>query len=356
MKTSAAARLVRRQLNRLAGHARWRLKTFDEIMAARPKRPPRGSEPPFQPDGVVLRLRNVGALRRELWQLSPGGAAGNAGIVYEPRSRTAARETVLDWHLPPPRHPLLHAPGFPAAQALPGLSLSAVTLSAEGFWHFLIEALPKIQIAALWRDRIGRILINGPETAWKQRWLDRAGFAAPDIVWMGGLSNYHCEQLLFSPPLVADAEPTPSSVAAVRELLQVPRPVGSAVRKLWASLGDARSRNPCWERAMLSQASDWERIEFSRLTPAETIRLCAEAAALAGPHGANLANAIFLPPGARLIGLFPRGKGNALFSKLARAASLHYDGFELDFDDPGEAIPAASVLRKASAHGPTSPG
>ena len=361
---------LRRGLKRVVGHGPWRLQPFDTLIAQKHARARRPLVAPEQFDGVVhglpvgaflfpptgfalgARYRPAGLApepRRELWLLSPGAVAGCSGLVHEPVSRTAVLETMLDWHRAPARHPLLSAPGFPPARFLPGLSLSLVTLSAEGFWHFLIEALPKLRLAAPWLTAIDHVLVNGPATPWKTRWLERAGVAADRLVWVEGLSHLSCEQLLFTPPLVADCLPTPWAVAALRDLLRVAPPAARPRRRVWAARSDAATRRPAWETDLTAALTGWDCVEFSRLSPDEVIALCADTAVLAGPHGANLANAVFLPPGATLVEIVPPGPAKPLFHRLAAAASLRYSACSVDFTDPSALPLVLSHLTGAAA-------
>ena len=367
-------RQLRRVLNRLMGHGPWRVEPFDEVVRQKRAKATRPLSAPELFDGVVRQVPPDGFLlapidfptdscyrlgglapepRRELWLLSPGAVAGNAGVVYEPKTRTAVLETVLDWHEPPVRHPLLSAPRFPAARPLPGLRLSLVTLSAEGFWHFLIEALPKLHLAAPWLDRIDHVLVNGLAPPWKQRWMGRAGIGPDRIIWVEGLSHYACEQLLFTPPLVADCLPTPWAVAALREVLLVPNTLGRPTRRIWAARSDAATRRPVWERELASQLVGWECVEFSQLSPDAVIALCGNAAVLAGPHGANLANAVFLPRNATIVEIVPPGPAKPLFHRLAAAAALGYSQLTADFSSAADVARVVSHLQTTSARAPS---
>lgn len=356
---------IRRLLTRPLGRGPWRVGSFADVLAKKSATATRALAAPEQFDGVVACVAPEGFYyptftaplgpnyrpgglaplpARELWLLSPGAVAGSSGLVYEPRSRTAVRETALDWHLPPSRHPLLSAPGFPAAQTLPGLSLSLVTLSAEGFWHFLMESLPRLALAAPWFAQIDHFLVNGPATPWKQRWLIHAGISSTRIVWVEALSHFACDQLLFTPPLVADCQPTPWSIAALRTVLHAPPNVAPPSRRIWASRHDATSRQPTWEREILAALPGWESVEFSHLTPSEVIALCRDTAVLAGPHGANLANAAFLPRGSTLIEIMPDGPAKPLFHRLAVAAGLEFSNAVADFNSSSAAAHVVACL------------
>lgn len=365
------ALLLRRVLCRLCGRGPGRFLPFDRIVENKLRDATRGGLPSAPSEGVVARVAPdsfcfppidfpvdsrypavglVPSPRRELWLLAAGAVAGHSGLVYEPRSRTAVLETMLDWHEPPARHPLLFAPRFPAPRPLAGLSLSLVTLSAEGFWHFLVEALPKLHLAASSPAPFDQLLVNGPDTGWKRRWLARAGVSPERLVWIDGHSHFVCERLLFTPPLVADCLPTPWAIAALRALLRVPSPSPRPTRRVWAARSDAPSRRPAWENDLRSRLPGWEFVEFSRLSPGETIALLADTAVLAGPHGANLANAVFLPPGAHLVEVVPPVPAKPLFHRLAAAAALRFTLLPADFATPVgldlvvSGLPAASPV------------
>jgi hypothetical protein len=269
--------------------------------------------------------------RRRLLSLSDAGVAGEDAVVYCPRQRIAVEETVRQWIRPAARHPLLASPRFPPAQDLPGLTLSLGTLDGGGFYHFLLEALPRLHLARPWLDRIDHFLANGTPGSFQERWLAHAGVPAGKIRWLAGHSHFRCAQVLLANPLCADSQPTPWLVAAIREVLSAPTAARPGSRRIWISRNDAGSRHFAWENELLAVLGDFERVELARLAPAEQMRLMRDAAVVAGPHGAGLANLIFCAPGSRIIELLPDERHRPLYSRLALAAGCSHAWAAVDF-------------------------
>jgi hypothetical protein len=269
--------------------------------------------------------------RRRLLLLTDAGVAGEDAVVYCPRQRVAVEETVRQWTQPAARHPLLAAPRFPPAQDLPGLTLSLGTLDGGGFYHFLMETLPRLHLARPWLDRIDNFLANGAPGSFQERWLVHAGVPAAKIRWLSGHSHFHCDEIMFTNPLCSDSEPTPWLIAAIRDTLCAPPAARPGSRRVWISRNDAGSRVLAWENELLATLGDFERVELARLAPAEQMRLMASAGVVAGPHGAGLTNLVFCAPGTRLIELLPEGHYRPLFGRLALAARCVHAWAAVDF-------------------------
>ena len=282
-------------------------------------------EPRFRGEGLAI------SPGRRLFALSDAAVAGDDAVVYCPRRRLAVAETVRQWTRPATRHPLLASPRFPPPQPLPGLTLSLGTLDGGGFYHFLLEALPRLHLARPWLAHIDHYLANGTPGSFQERWLVQAGVPAEKIIWLSGLSHFRCEQILFTNPLCHDTQPTPWLVTAIRDVCGV-RPAGlPGSRRIWISRTDAGSRHFAWEQELLARLDGFERVELGRLAPAEQLRLMAGAAVIAGPHGAGLANLIFCPPGTRVVELLPDASHRPLYGRLAIAAGCLHAWAAVDF-------------------------
>jgi len=268
---------------------------------------------------------------KTLYSLVNCGVIGTEGIVYCPQSRTAVRETMRTWTTPLATHPLLSAPRFPAAQYLPGCSINLALLSAEGFYHFLFESLPRLWLARRQLSSVSHILANGSPGSCQEKWLQRAGVASKQIIWMQGLSHYHCEQLLFTNFLMRDYQPTRWMVHALRQLLDATPPQMPGRRRLWISRSDAKSRQPKWESALLTELSGFESVCLSKLAPDQQIALMREAAVVAGPHGAGLSNTVFCAPGTKVLELFPNTHRHPIYGRLANVCELPYAWAIADF-------------------------
>jgi len=282
------------------------------------------------------------SLPRELWLLDDAAVAGADGAVWCPRTRTLVAETGRNWFFGSAEHPLLSAPRFPPPAPLAGLTLHLGTLNAEGFYHFLLESLPKLALARPWLPQVSHILANGRPGGFQEKWLRLAGIDPGCVRWLDGFSHFRCDQLLFARTLALDLRPTPWIVAQLRDLL--PPPVVPGGRRLWITRAAAGSRHLIWEEQLLAALPGFERIDLAALEPQAQIALMASAAVVAGPHGAGFANLVFCTPGARAIELMPGLKHVPLYARLAAAAGLHHAWLAADFSQPADVPRLATAI------------
>lgn len=300
-------------------------------------------KPRFRSGGVAI------SPPRRLFSLSDAAVAGDDAVVYCPRQRIAVAETVRQWTQAANRHPLLASPRFPPRQPLPGITLSLGTLDGGGFYHFLLEALPRLHLARPWLDRIDHFLANGTAGSFQERWLVQAGVPAEKIHWLSGHSHFLCEQVLFTNPLCHDAQPTPWLVAAIRDVLAV-QPAGHpGSRRIWISRTDAGSRHFVWENELLARLDGFERVELARLAPVEQMRLLACAAVVAGPHGAGFANLVFCAPGTKVIELLPDELHRPLYGRVASATGCTHARAAVDFARAPRNLPELAAAMRTFA-------
>jgi hypothetical protein len=281
----------------------------------------------YQPAGIAPGREKI------LYTLSTAAVVGTDGIVYCPRTRMAVDETMRCWRTANSEHALLSAPRLPAAKPLSGCGLNIALLSGDGFYHFLIEALPRLWLARSYLPVVAHIFANGGESSFHARWLSHAGVLTDRVIWMTGHSHFLCEQLLFANYIMGDYQPTPWIVRALRELLHATPPTSPGRRKLWISRSDATTRSLEWEADLLSTLPGFEKITLSLLSPAEQIQLMHEAAVVAGPHGAGLANLVFCAPGTKVIEIFPDGHRHPAYARIADVCHLSYTWAVVDFVD-----------------------
>ncbi len=284
-------------------------------------------------DGPRYRSSGVAPVPpRQVFALDDAGVITSDGVVYCRRTRRAVAETAIRWTAPATEHPILGAAGHPPARALPGLTLSLLTLSGEGFYHFLLEAIPRLRLLRPWLERADQVLSPGRPDGLHARWLAHAGVPSEKIVWMEGLCHVACEQLLFTSAPMRNYQPDPWVLGAVRGSFPPPAPAPDAPRRLWISRRDARLRLLSWEDELLARLPGFTRVELAGLSPAEQIALAAGADVIAGPHGAGLSHVVFGRPGARVVELFPHVRRQPVYARLAALAGLDYAWAVADFD------------------------
>lgn len=366
--------LLLRIANRVAGSGPWRVAPFADIAARRTDERSRGVHQPEGFAGIVHREEDAGCLYpprtsllgqpeasemlpggprflasgvvpaepKLLYTLTDAGIAGRDGVVYCPHARTAIAETVRRWTEPATSHPLLRATRYPPALPLPGTCLSLASLDAEGFFHFLVEALPRLWLARDALASVQHVLVSGLREPTLEAWLARAGVAPEKIKWLHGLAHYRCEQLLFANLPLRDCQPTPWVRQSLRQLLKPPP--AAAARWLWVSRRDAGKRHLAWEDELLARFPRFEKVSLAGQPPGEQLALFAGAEVVAGPHGAGLANLVFAPEGVRLVEFFQEGLTPPLYGRLAQVGAGHAAWAIVNFSQPPALSPLVAAM------------
>jgi len=356
---------VKHFANRLCGSGPLRVASFERVIEGR-RNPARGTHQAESFDGVLRRMTGGAAIYRGglsllgqphscelvdgqrrylpdgiapeiemcLYSLTDGAVAGADGLVYCPRTRSAVEEAMRSWIQPISRHPLLSAPRFPAPKRLAGRVLSIAALDAEGFYHFLLESLPRLWLGGDFLPGTNWILANGRPGSFQEKWLAQAGIGADRVIWLDGLSSFRCDQLAFASCPSGDQQPNLAAIRAVRELLRAEPPARPGTERIWISRADAASRRPAWETALLRQLGGFTSICLSRQSPAEQIEVMRRAAVVAGPHGAGFSNLIFCAPGTKVVEIFPDRFWVPLYSRLAEVCGLKPAWATTDFESP----------------------
>ncbi len=174
-----------------------------------------GERPRYVPEGAWF------AATPQLFSLADAGVATDDGVVYCPRSGTAVQETARQWDRSAAGNALLRAPAFPKAKALRGVTLCLLTLAGTGFYHFLLEALPRLGALRSKFASFDHVLIPDTPGHFASSWLAAARIPTAKPIECGPLAHYRCEQLVFGPPTMTDSRPTRHVVETLRRLFAV---------------------------------------------------------------------------------------------------------------------------------------
>lgn len=311
-----------------------------------------GQEVRFEQLGPDPRYRAelvTGLPPQHLYALNRAGVIGAGGIVYCRISRCAVTETVRCWTSSSRRHPVFRAVRHPPPTPLPGVTLNLGTLGGNGFYHFLIEALPRLALAQAWLGHVDHVLANGFAGGFQEQWLTDAGVPVSKIRWLGGLAHFSCDTLLFADQPMPDQQPGRSMVESLRSLFPVKSAAGR--RRLWISRGDAPTRRLAWEKELVARLPGFESVELARLRAAQQRELVAAADVIAGPHGAGLSHIVFSRPGTRVIELFPESDPMfPLYGRLAAVSGASHAWARTDFQNSAGAAALASAINDFAHH------
>jgi len=217
---------------------------------------------------------------------------------------------------------------------LPGRSLLLdVKTHSQNYFHWLIEAVPRFQLA----ERAGcapggfeHVLVSSPSMAFHTETFARFGLAPERIVDTAAYPHVECDELVVAtePAMFAyDA-----AVAGIRAaFLTRDRPVGSPSR-LFVSRADAPARRIRNEEELFQRLAPlgFTRVSLTGRTIAEQAEIFHGAGVIVSAHGAALANLVFCAPGATVVELHYPRYTLGLYWRMARQLGLGYAGLQGD--------------------------
>ncbi len=106
----------------------------------------------------------------------------------------------------------------------------------------------------------------------------------------------------------------------------------SPTRKLFSRRGTSRVENEDLLCALMLQYG-FEIVDNTQLTIAQQIKLYAHASVVAGVHGANLANSVFMPSGSQLIEYIPSRRADVSFIEISSALGFEHTVVVQNSDD-----------------------
>ncbi|MBF0335870.1 MAG: glycosyltransferase family 61 protein, partial [Alphaproteobacteria bacterium] len=197
-----------------------------------------------------------------------------------------------------------------APRRLPGTSLLLGFMWDYNYYHWMLEALPRLALlgpgVAAAADRL---LLFEPRHPFKTRSLERAGLDPAKVEWLGH-ETVSCERLILPSRLCRTGWVSPLATTWLRRALMGPRRFlqrlpGRGGRRLFVSRQDTANRRMLNEDAVFAacRPHGFERVSLAGLTLDEQIALFAQARAVVAPHGAGMVNAVFMAPGALVVDL-----------------------------------------------------
>jgi hypothetical protein len=288
-----------------------------------------GNRQRFIPSGIFK------APDRYVYSLSNAGILGQMGLVYDMEKRCLIDESAKDWTSPLKQSPYANALNLPSKTRLGGLTLSFLTLGADGgFYHFLFESLVKTGMLQSLLKSADHLLFNAPPLDWKLKWIDKAGIDRSKITWVDHVGHYECEQLIFTNRLVADQQISKWCVDTLKEIFDAGNnyPAVDLKKIVWISRQGQHTRNIEWEDELLKFFPDIESVDFTMLPAADTILKLQEATHVIGPHGAGLSNLYLCKPGTKVLEVFPDSACfQPCYSRLSNVCGFEHSIVYIDF-------------------------
>lgn len=229
-----------------------------------------------------------------------------------------------------------------------GNYFSLMTYWGENYYHWIHDSLLSLHLV---RDRLPQdttFIVPAYLKPGLRDMLELVGLPAQQLVWFDGSELWELENLYFSPAQGAHGNDAPEADEWFRE--QFWRAVGitqpEAKRRVYVSrrkMKHARIVNESDLEPVLG-ARGFEIVTPEELTMREQVKLFAEAAFIAGPHGSGLTNILFAPSGSRILDIFDRGNPRYVFRAMTSALGQSYWYLQGELiPNPGQQFPDIRV-------------
>lgn len=274
---------------------------------------------------------------RILFSLERGCIFGSIGIIYDQKSRTAIKEAAEDWFKPISKHPLFTALRLKKPVFKKGVALSLCTTGADGgFYHFLLESIPKIAFCKEIFCSLDYIIVPGDETAWKKKWLDWLNIPNEKIIWQKSTSHYQFDQLLFTSRLIKDQQISLWQLNSLNQLLarDLVEKYHLKEKIVYITRKNVKERMLEWEEDFIANNPHLIVFDAAELSVNDTIVLFQQAKKIISPHGAGLSNLIFSKPGTTVIEIYPNDKTyQPCYQRICNLLGIHHSATWVDFEN-----------------------
>ena len=220
-------------------------------------------------------------------------------------------------------HYLLKRRRFRFQKYYRGTALLLGTANSDNYYHWLLDCVPRWKMlqAADWQN-YDLVLLSARPSLFQDEVLDR--LKVPEA------KRFRCSKYFVHQfeRLIVPAMPFPLDEAAswscsyVRSLFPEKAP-GPERIYLHRGAGRRRLINEA-ELETALKTTGFISAQPDKMSVAEQAKLLSAARCIVGPHGAALTNALFAPPGARLLELFHPQHKNRCYVNIAAACGHHY--------------------------------
>jgi len=212
---------------------------------------------------------------------------------------------------------------LPKPETLAGQYFTIASFSAEGYAHWILDALPRLSLLPYLRRSDVKIIVSNTLKPWQAESLNLLGVDPEKIIV---LNNRHLQlEVLHLPSYIG--QPGTIHPIACRWLRRnfVSKETGGARRRLYITRRHARRRvvNESELEPILDRYG-FEIIATEKLSFAEQVRLFNQAEAIAGPHGAGLTNIVFAPKDCKVFELFADTCIRAMYYQLTGVIGQSY--------------------------------
>ena len=226
------------------------------------------------------------------------------------------------------RHPLLRQRRLPKAERLVGTSTVLATSESARFFHWMTDALPRLQILRKagpvpW-EAIDHFLVSEGIPAIRES-LRLLGIREEAIVVTRPESHFLCDWLIVPSFPSAPGNVPPWAIESLRSQFLSTHRRGSA-RRLYLSRAKASGRKILNEEEIMPLLArrGFIRVTLEEMSLVDQIALFSEAEAVVAPHGAGFTNLIWCAPKTKVLEIFSPLYVNLCYWAIASLTCADY--------------------------------
>ena len=221
------------------------------------------------------------------------------------------------WYLPGcdqhscARHPFFHVDEVPPVTTINGTVAILSSLSAQVYYHWLIDVLPRIgmlQQSGVNLDQIDWFVVNSLDKPFQRATLEILGIPATKIIQSDVNPHIQAQQLMV-PSYPGHLDWVPKGTIKFLRATFLPHqasPPTNYPARIYISRANASYRQVVNEGEVINLLSKFGFVPvfLEKLTLSEQIALFAHAKVIVAPHGAGLTNLVFSSPGTKILEFF----------------------------------------------------
>ena len=226
------------------------------------------------------------------------------------------------------RHPLLHEKKLAKTERLAGTSTVLATSESTGFFHWMTDALPRLQILrnagpVRW-EQIDHFVVSDGIPAIRES-LSLLGIREERVVVSRRDNHFLCDWLVVPSLTGSPGNVPPWAIDFLRSQLLKSAPA-TRQRRVYVSRAKASGRKILNEEEILPLLCHrgFIRVTLEEMSLREQIALLAEAEAVVAPHGAGLTNLVWCAPKTKVLEIFSPLYVNLCYWAIASLTCADY--------------------------------
>lgn len=224
-------------------------------------------------------------------------------------------------------HPIFSSIRLPRIQRYPGRLAVVGYNYAHGYYHWMLEILPRFEILRRSRVQFDAVYMSPLVARFQQEALDAIGFDHRLAIWSDAKTHLQPDHLIV-PSLPGAPGQIPRWVVDYLRNLLLPKTVPIQDQFLLISRRKAARRRIVNEEQVskVLKPLGFLEVVLEDHSLHEQARLFASAKYIVATHGAALTNLVFCSPGTTVVELFAPTRTYNNFQVLSHLMGLHYRG------------------------------